>query len=62
SSLPWVAQAKPEGVVSRSVVSLGNSPNMFTLRQGIFVFFWLSLAVLQLVSGIRHKERIWQKR
>ncbi len=62
SSLPWVEQAKPEGVVSRSVVSLGNSPNMFTLRQGIFVFFWLSLAVLQLVSGIRHKERIWQKR
>lgn len=61
STLPWPEQVQPEGFVSRSVLSLGGSAQALMYRQVVFVFFGMSLAGMQLISGIRHKEKIWQK-
>ncbi len=57
STLPWPEQVE-EGVVSRSVVSSSQSS---TGRQKAFIFFGVTVAFMQGLSGFSHKERIWQK-
>ena len=57
SMLPWPEASHKEGVVTRSVIDT----RPFRAKQGIFVAFGVTVAGMQLVSGISHKERIWQK-
>lgn len=50
-----------EGTVSRSVEFTGNPPGILHGRQGVFVVFGMSVATMQLLSGMKAKEKIWQK-
>ncbi|MDA1168919.1 MAG: lamin tail domain-containing protein [bacterium] len=61
SMLPWPSISPDAGFISRSVVSVGNSANDLTLRQGVFVLFGMSVAGMQLINGISYKEKIWRK-
>lgn len=61
TKLPWPSISPDNGIVSRSITSISNSTRDVTPRQGIFVLFGMSMAGMQLMSGISCKERIWQK-
>ncbi len=61
TALPWPARDKEEGSVSQSVVT-NQAPFQFPRgRQGMFVFFGVTAAFMQGLSGFSNKERIWQK-
>lgn len=60
STLPWPEEAE-ESLVSRSVVSHTNPSQSSSGRQKAFIFFGVTVAFMQGLSGFSHKERIWQK-
>jgi hypothetical protein len=61
SVLPWPETIVGKDTVSRSVVGDKSSFQFPQGRQGIFVFFGVTVAFMQGWSGFSHKERIWQK-
>ncbi len=60
SALPW-SNLDEEGEVTHRIVSTHPSSESAEKKQTAFMFFGFGMASMQLVSGIAHKERIWQK-